>query len=177
MTALSPPPDYQPFYCEENAWRLAARLAAAGGAPQLVFISNPLQQVVLFAQRAANAHGYVVWDYHVVVRADGWIHDLDCTAGSPLPLAAWIAASFPHVGQAPPQYDPLFRVVPWAVAQGEFTSDRRHMRAADGAWLQPPPPWPPISRPAAPHRLPDFVAMGPGGPGRVVDLATFGSET
>ena len=55
------------------------------------------------------------------------------------PLAAWIAASFPHVGQAPPQYDPLFRVVPWAVAQGEFTSDRRHMRAADGAWLQPPP--------------------------------------
>lgn len=177
MTAPDPPADYQAFYCEENAWRLAARLAEAGAAPALVFISNALRQVVLFSQRAANAHGYVVWDYHVVVLAHGQVHDLDCTAGTPLPLAAWIAASFPHVGQAPAQYDPLFRVVPWPVAQAEFSSDRRHMRGPDGAWLQPPPPWAPISRPEAPHRLPAFVDMGPDGPGRVLDLAAFARET
>lgn len=136
---------YQPFYCEENVWQLCRLL---GDGCFAVFVSNARQQVVVFAQRAGAGMPYVVWDYHVVAvapgRDGGWrVHDPDCAVGSPLPLARWLAVSFPHVGRADPAYDPRFRVVPGPIYLRGLRSDRRHMRDGDG-WRAEPPPWPPI---------------------------------
>ncbi len=170
---LDPPPDYQPYYCEENAWRLAQRLAAQGHAPELVILTNAQRQVLVFAQRAAGAAPYVVWDYHAVVRFAGQVWDLDCTAGCPLPTAAWVSACFPYPPDRWPEYAPVFRVAPWAEAATAFTTDRRHMRGPDGGWLQPPPPWAPPTRPDAPHTLPDWLRTQGDGPGRLCTLAEF----
>lgn len=160
---------YQPYYCEENVWQLCRRLAAPCGA---LFVSNPRQQVVVFAQRAASAQPYVVWDYHVVALAgacDGWVvHDPDCVVGSPLPVERWLAASFPHVGRADPAFDPLFRFVDGAAYVDGLRTDRRHMR--DGSrWRAPPPPWPPIGEG---FNLFDYVRMAPRDPD-VLDLAAL----
>jgi hypothetical protein len=44
-----------------------------------------------------------------------------------------------------------FRVVAADVFLRVFSSDRSHMRApADGSWLAPPPPYPPIRAPGQP---------------------------
>lgn len=136
---------YHPFYCEENAWHLCRRLGIRSHA---LFVSNARRQVVMFAQRAAGELPYVVWDYHVVALAPDaagrcWVHDPDCTAGTPLPLSSWLTAGFPHVGRADPAFDPLFRPVPAPRYLADFASDRRHMRRGDD-WLAPPPPWPAI---------------------------------
>ena len=41
---------------------------------------------------------------------------------------------------------PRFRVIPADDYVARFSSDRSHMRRADGSWIAPPPPWPPIDR-------------------------------
>lgn len=167
--AATGPAPYQPYYCEENVWQLCRRLDPPCAA---LFVSNARQQVVVFAQRAAGALPYVVWDYHVVALAgagDAWaVHDPDCLAGSPLPLARWLAVSFPHVGRADPAYDPRFRVVDGAAYVSGLRTDRRHMREAEG-WRAPPPPWGPIGEG---FNLFDYVRMAPEDPD-VLDLATL----
>lgn len=147
---------YQPFYCEENVWHLCQHLAPPRAA---VFVSNPDRQVVVFGQRAGAPQPYVVWDYHVVAAAERggawWIHDPDCLAGSPLPLARWLDVSFPHVGRADPAFDPRFRVVDGATYVRDLCTDRRHMREGPD-WRAPPPPWPPIG---VDFNLFDYVTM------------------
>ncbi len=157
---------YQPYYCEENVWHLCRHLDAPRAA---VFVSNPDQRVVVFGQRAGAPRRYVVWDYHVVAlaaRGGAWrVHDPDCLAGSPLPLARWLDVSFPHVGRVDPAFDPCFRVVDGAAYIRDLCTDRRHMREGD-AWRAPPPPWPAIGDG---FNLFDYVAMSADDPD-VLDL-------
>lgn len=165
---------HQPFYCEENIWHLAGHFA--GRDARVVFISNPSRRCLLLGQRAGGeAAGEVVWDYHVVLFAPapgGWqVWDLDCTAGAPLPARRWIDATFAHVGHAPPELDPRFRVVDAATFVERFASDRRHMRTAAGGWQAPPPPWPPIGDG---FNLMRWVDVDDGEmPGAIVDLAAL----
>lgn len=165
---------YQPFYCEENIWHLSQVSDLGGGARWVVFISNPSRRCLLLGQRAGGDQGEVVWDYHVVLfverrdRCHVW--DLDCRGGAPLPIAAWLATTFGHVGATPPEYDPMFRVIEAARFVEGFASDRRHMRAP-GGWRAPPPPWPAIG---AGFTLWDYVSMTPGrSDGEVLTLAAL----
>lgn len=163
---------YQAYYCEENAWHLC-QAPALGPAPWVVFVSNPARQCLMLAQRAGHGQwAQVVWDYHVVVfdaldtpLARCW--DLDTRLPFPVRARTWLAQTFAWVGHADTRYEPRFRVMPRAIYLDHFASDRRHMKAEDGRWRAPPPPWPCIG---AEHRLDIFVDMGPDGPGVVLDL-------
>lgn len=142
---------YAPFYCEENVWWLAQEARLAGVPREVVFVSNEARTVALFEQRAAEAPGApMVWDYHVVLavrrpeRVE--VEDLDCARGSPLEAREWLEASFGPARALPPRYAPRFRVIEAEAYVSLLSSDRAHMRAPDGGWLAPPPPWPAIVR-------------------------------
>lgn len=146
---------YQPFYCEENVWRLLAdgALPEPGAA---VFVGNRDRTVAMWGQRASRSDP-IVWDYHVVALLPHrrLIVDLDDRERAVRPLADWLRHAFrDHVE---PAYRPRFRIVPKAEFLATFSSDRSHMRAADGTALQPPPPWPAPFVPARGSNLLRFV--------------------
>jgi hypothetical protein len=172
---------YQPFYCEENIWQLARlRHGAAGIAQQaVVLVTNPARTVACWHQRASRApDAPVVWDYHVVLverdeNGTTVIHDLDSTVGTPLPAAAWIAATFPQCDHVRPTYRPGFRLVAATTWLRDFATDRSHMHDAAGHWFQPPPPWDPPGAPR--HNLFDWLVAGETAtaPGIWMDLKAF----
>ena len=142
MSAL----DYQPFYCEENIWKLCQRGVATGS--QVLFLSNPARQVLLGEQRAGDSEaGVVIWDYHVILAEpdeSGWrIRDLDTRLGDPCPWPLYRQSTFPPLLEKYADWAPWFRVVPAEQYLKIFCSDRRHMQE-DGVWLHPPPEWPEI---------------------------------
>lgn len=137
---------YQGYYCEENAALLCRHPALAGRGPALVFVRAAGESCVLWAQRVAEEAGApVLWDYHVFVltRAPWQVWDLDTTLGCPAPAADYLRRTFRPELRLPPAVRPRFRVVP-AAELAAFASDRSHMRGPDGAFTQPPPPWPPL---------------------------------
>ncbi len=140
---------YQPFWCEENIWHLAGDPAFGPGARHVLLITGAGGHVACWNQRAADAGVPVLWDYHVVLaQVDGraWrIWDLDSRAGCPVAAGDWLAATFPVRVLVPAEHQPRFLTVPAEEFRREFSSDRAHMRAAGGGWMQPPPPWPAIS--------------------------------
>lgn len=165
---------HQPFYCEENVWWLLQHPSLVDHERFALFITNPLRQCPVWAQRAGPEDGFVVWDYHVIaiVRRDGveaW--DLDTRLGMPLGLADYLAGTFP-VAAAPtgPPFAPRFRLIEGDDFVATFHTDRSHMRTAEG-WLQPPPPWPPPSSPGGGGgNLMRFVDLDDPIAGEVLDL-------
>lgn len=181
-------PDYWPYYCEENVWRMAQTRARVPG--YAMFISNAQAQVIMLAQRAGRMHdGLVCWDYHVVwvqfVESQWRVFDFDFAdatsapqggAGAQLEADAdgiteaslpgslgvsfnsYFQACFPPLEQGYASYRPLFRLIPGDTFAREFSSDRSHMRGTDGSWQQPPPPWPCIG---VGNRLTQYRTMHP----------------
>ena len=164
-----------PFYCEENIWHLCAEFGHQPDA-QVAVISNQRQAVAFREQRAGReGDGLVVWDYHVILLArtesGHWqVWDLDCRRGHPLQVAEYIEASWPEDARQSAATRPMFRVLPASQYQRELRSDRSHMRDHQGNWLQPPPSWPQL---ASHSNLGQFVGMGQGGPGEVLEMETF----
>lgn len=172
-------PDYTPYYCEENIYRLAARRDLIGDQAEVVFITNARAAVACWFQRAAPEPGQaLVWDYHVVLvdpHATGpRLWDLDCILGCPLPAATWLAATFQDPTQVPARYHPSFRVVAAAAFLRDFATDRSHMRTRHG-WRKPPPPWtPPGPVDGVAMNLDLFRDADPTrGPGTVLDRRAF----
>ena len=157
---------YQPFYCEENAWWLCAEPNLGAGPRMVLFVLSHSGACPLAGQKAAPPGVLCWWDYHVVV-LDGRhrVWDLDTRLGLPVTTADWLKGSFPQIEHLPADLAPHFRVVPAADYRADFASDRSHMRTADGAWQQPPPPWPPIGRGMT---LPRYRSLAPEGPGEVL---------
>lgn len=161
---------YQPYYCEENVWWLAGDPGFANQARRVVFISNPLRCCRFREQRAAAPGAWLYWDYHVVLAvrpAGGWqIWDQDSRLGMPVPAVEYLRRTFgPPPGERP-ELAPIFLLVDADAFRRDFASDRSHMRAADGSWLQPPPAWPVLGG-GRPSNLMDFVAMRAGVVGEV----------
>lgn len=160
---------YQPFYCEENVWQRLAQQSTPGAFALL--ITNSSQQVALWQQRLVPPGEAVIWDYHVVAltRAAGAVQvwDRDSRLPLPSPLANYLRRTFLPLGAVARELAPRFRLVPAADYLAQFASDRSHMRAADGSWLQPPPPWPPLGQG---HTLDRFLDLAQAGPGLVLDL-------
>lgn len=159
--SAEPTAPYWPYYCEENAWHAAQRCLGEAGPVEVWLVSNRGRTCALWAQRAAPAPDEpVLWDYHVVVRAGGYVLDPDCTAGARLAAEAWLTATFPHAASVRPRFRPAFRVLDAARYLTLFASDRRHMRDAAGVFQQPPPPWPPrVAADGALHTLPALLAF------------------
>lgn len=164
---------YAPYYCEENVYWLAQDTRFAGMRREVVFVSNEARTVAIFSQRAAPSEGEpVVWDYHVVLAVyapsgvEVW--DLDCTGGAPLPAREWLELGFGPARALPRRFRPRFRVIDADEFVSTFSSDRGHMRAPDGRWLQPPPGWPAIVR--GPPNLMRFVDVRDPIAGELLDL-------
>jgi protein N-terminal glutamine amidohydrolase len=138
--------NYWPYYCEENAWH---RCRAATGSAWALFISNATKTVAMCAQGSGTGPLHMlVWDYHVLAihaHPDGArAIDLDHVHGETTLLRDYLAHSFDPLDDVRIDYQARFKLVLGADYVRDFASDRRHMRAADGGWLQAPPPWPPI---------------------------------
>ncbi|MBN1243382.1 MAG: hypothetical protein JXA15_11835 [Spirochaetales bacterium] len=166
------------FYCEENVHRLLGRPELEARRSWALLVSNASRSVAMAAQLAGPPpDGLVVWDYHVVALvSDGadeaLVLDLDTTLRFPLPLKAWLAASFPL--ELEPRLRPRFRLFPAADYLAGLVSDRSHMRNGDGSWKAPPPPWPaPGSGAGLPGTLMDWVDLEKPGPGLVLDRAAL----
>ncbi|HZE97952.1 MAG TPA: hypothetical protein VE981_13065 [Planctomycetota bacterium] len=159
---------YWPFYCEENVWHLCAddRLPAPPEERRVIVIAGARSRFVMRGQRAGEG-GPVLWDYHVVLAAQGKVWDLDTTLGFPVDLEVWVRDSFLPVYQG---FEPRFRVVVAATFRERFASDRSHMRGPDGAWLKPPPPWPAIGEGSTLRR---FIDMSSPFVGEITDLASL----
>ena len=174
---------HTPCYCEENAHHLCRALVAAAPGAWRVYVavlSNKAKAVPVFHQRASTRRdGLVVWDYHVLCVASGpslaLVYDLDTTLGFPCGLAGYCDAALGMGKPGVPGLDrPMVRVIPAAEYVATLSSDRSHMRGADGSWLQPPPPGPALFDSARGNNLGAFIDMdGPGGPGEVMTLDAF----
>ena len=149
---------YCPYYCEENIWHLCAdpQVTSVPSERRVLFVANRDRRVAMWGQRlSTDPELPVVWDYHVVLLVrqfaqpgwgqPGWeLWDLDAAIPPPRPALTWLDDCFRGAGVVPPQFEPQFRVVPASAFRRHFRSDRSHMRAPDGGWLQPPPDWPAI---------------------------------
>lgn len=143
------PPLYQPFWCEENIWHLAQDPATAGDERLVVVIVGAGAQVACWQQKAGVSGAPILWDYHVVLATrsgEDWrLWDLDGCLGFPIAARTWLETTFPSPQLVPARFQPRFGLIPADDFVSTFGSDRSHMRAADGTWQQPPPPWPPIA--------------------------------
>lgn len=166
-------PEHQPFYCEENIYRLAGS-GLVDHPSDVVFVTNTRRQVACWHQCAAEPDEPILWDYHVVLlehHPDGpRIWDLDTRLGHPIPAGLWLEGTFhdPSLVRAP--FHPRFRVVPSAVYLAEFATDRSHMRTATGRYRKPPPPWDPPGGGAM--NLEQWLDLS-GGPGQVLSRTDF----
>jgi len=166
---------YAPYYCEENIWHLCQESAFRNFERKAVFLSNAGRTCALWNQRARAADGEpVLWDYHVVMMFNdrGWqVYDLDTLLGAPVPLNDYLISTFGEA-QLPEQFQPMFRVIDAEEFVSFFSSDRSHMRTADGQWQVPPPAWPAVVR-GVRSNLMDFVDMQMKTYGMVFDLTEF----
>lgn len=133
---------YQPYYCEENAWWLCQAPELGSDARDVVIVSNAARAVWLREQRAVPAGQPVLWDYHVFVVSGVKIWDLDTRLEFPSSSEAYLEATF---SECPAEFAPRFRLVPSELYIRTLATDRSHMRAPNGEWLHPPPPWDPPS--------------------------------
>lgn len=190
---------YQSCYCEENTYLLLRRLIERADhetdSLYAVFVSNERRQVPIWRQRSAERRGEAidppcVWDYHVFAAAaqrrgghddegnHSLVYDLDTTL-DPFPCE-FEQYRREALRPPPPTLTRRYRVVPARELFARFSSDRSHMRTADGdGWAMPPPPWPPIGRDLSDkHTLPSFLDMrgvggGGGDSGLLLDEAAF----
>lgn len=172
---------YTPQFCEENIWQLARSFVAEGIAVetlQVIFVSNPLRQVVLFGQRNGAELGHVVWDYHVILRRHDAhtdrIYDFDSQL--PFPSATWdyFSATFGLQAELDPTLRACLRLVPATEFLRRFCSNRAHMEGV--VTTSAFPEWPAII-PAGDDTIPlekywDMAATLADG-SRVVSVDTF----
>jgi hypothetical protein len=162
---------YQPYYCEENAYKSCEVLAGRGyRRPAMVFVFGRSDWVMMFQQRAAPPGEPIWWDYHVfpvAVDESGVtrVFDPDSRHSLAVPWSRYRITSFAD------EADVRFRVLRWETAQAAFGSDRRHMRRANGDWIKPPPPWPPIN--PSRHTLPLMLSEAADAPGAITSGAAL----
>ena len=172
--------DYQPYYCEENVWKLLARPEMAAWASWAVIVSNRRRNAVLLRQRAGRPmDGLVRWDYHVFAvaldPAEGAVAlDIDSDLPFPCPFGRYMEDTFPP--RPRPDAAARFRAIAAAEYVGGLSSDRSHMRRADGSWIWPPPAWPaPGEGVEGGPNLMSWIDLRRRSPGRLLDARGLSS--
>lgn len=135
----------QPYYCEENVWRLVQRDDVRALPDVEVWVlaaSGPA--FAMWQQKAGQGpDGFIVWDYHVVACADvdgvPCVIDVDTRLDVVTPACTYLQTCLLPV---PDEVQAMVRVVPAAAYVDGLVSDRSHMRDDDGQWQAPPPSWP-----------------------------------
>lgn len=132
--------DYCHCYCEENIYRLADRLLKEGIVDQkdeslkIVFISNPNKTIPVWKKNGSR----VVWDYHVILfqtnktTSETKVFDFDSDLDFPISLDEYARICLRSKDKIQPHYSHYFRVVDHAQLVQTFSSDRSHMKTANG---------------------------------------------
>jgi hypothetical protein len=155
---------YASCYCEENAVLLAHRLRDLPGETCVAFISNSIKCVPVWHQAAASSpQDAVWWDYHVIVLhrqpEDPWfVYDLDTLLSWPCLATKYVDDAF-RPGAITATHVQWLRVIGAEECISRFSSDRGHMRNADGSFKMVPPTYAPLQGPAArtSHELTSFL--------------------
>jgi len=126
---------YTALFCEENIWHLANDLIQQGVQPDelsVIFISNKLQQTVIFNQRSAEPDTPAIWDYHVILLkkspTECLIFDFDSLSNLPTAAEQYLKVSFPDEIELPEEYQVYFRLIDAPTYLRLFSSDRSHMQ-------------------------------------------------
>ncbi len=155
---------YQPYYCEENIWRLAQSGLIDADDASVCIVSNRWKSCAFRHQRAAShPDDILIWDYHVVlIETSGKkvrIWDLDSRLGCPVPADSYLARTFSGRELWPQRYRPVFRLIEAREYVDKLSTDRSHMKDADGHYVQPPPQWKAPFDPAKGNNLPKLIDM------------------
>jgi len=125
---------YTALFCEENIWLLAKSLQKEGVRLedlQILFLSNPSKQIVLFEQNSAPLGQAVVWDYHVILWFNDsnkpLLYDFDSRLPFPCPARQYFHSSFPTVQTLPEKFHFYIRQIPANDYLEQFYSTREHM--------------------------------------------------
>ncbi|XP_066909061.1 protein N-terminal glutamine amidohydrolase isoform X2 [Halyomorpha halys] len=144
---------YTSHYCEENVWKLCELISQKKSDfldhCHCVFVSNDSKVTPLWHQKVGSGDDFfVAWDYHVflVCKSAPFIkvYDFDTTLGFPVSFSDYMEKAIGLETNMVPKYRRFFRVIPASEYLKYFSSDRRHMKKANGDWLKPPPPYDPI---------------------------------
>ena len=170
---------YQPYYCEENIWKLCKQINSPES--KVIFITNHQNAFIMKNQIGAKLSPemgpipFIIWDYHVILMTrenESWIiYDPNSSLDWRISLSAYIKYSF--YDDAPASFKPSFRLIEGDDYLKNFSSDRRHMKNDCGNWLKAPPEWPLIN-PHLNHNLDRYIdfsdtAIG----GKIIDLHTL----
>ena len=161
---------YTACFCEENIWHLARHLIVRGVpvcAMQAVVLSNEARRTALREQRAVAPGEIIFWDYHVVLwlqnYSDDWIFDFDTRLPFVTERQQYAKNTFVDPADLPDMFHPWLRIIPMREYLNNFSSDRSHMRDANGQEIVPFPLQPAI-QPANNERnisLQEYVSMKP----------------
>ncbi|KAM3171836.1 hypothetical protein ACTXT7_015788, partial [Hymenolepis weldensis] len=160
---------YTSQYCEENVYKLIEFIKENRNPSEIyaVFISNRSKKVPLFFQRnCRSSDGLAVWDYHVIVilrlnlDAQFQVYDLDTTLDFPCDASEYWSLALRPNSLYRREFYRFFRIIDAEMYLQHFSSDRSHMRTADG-WLAPPPNYDPISTTESTHSLPRYMEFPP----------------
>ena len=137
---------------------------------KVVFISNAHRTCAISNQKVGNGEP-IIWDYHVVLLAQGKIWDMDTLLSFPCGISRYLTQSF--LKNTFEKYLPKFRLIDADDFIDVFASDRRHMLDDNGIPIHPPPPWPAI-HPERGSNIYDFINMERRGLGKILNLEQFG---
>ncbi|CAH1389467.1 unnamed protein product [Nezara viridula] len=144
---------YTSHYCEENVWKLCELISQRKNncldSCYCIFVSNDSKITPLWHQKIGSGDDFfVAWDYHVFLVVKNQpvisVFDFDTTLGFPVSFRNYIEKAIGFEVNMVPKYKRLFRVIPASEYLKYFSSDRRHMKNANGEWIKPPPPYEPI---------------------------------
>jgi hypothetical protein len=141
-----------------------------------VLLTNEARRCAVWAQNIApGPTDPVLWDYHVILIVAGpegsFVYDLDARLPVPTDFPLYVEAALAPSRTVPPAYRPRFRVIDAELYRSAFSSDRSHMKNADGSFKEPPPPWPEIgSADPRAFTLAQALDLGRPAPGVVLTL-------
>lgn len=186
MASILPPLSdcvYTSCYCEENVWKLCSWLDTTRKEElnkcYVVFVSNEKRAVPLWRQKCGRDEDkLVIWDYHCILLYNPddrcVVYDLNSELPFPTYFHKYVTETFRTDHILEPENFRYFRVVPAPIFFEIFSSDREHMKNADGSWKHPPPSYPPIIQSGKGNNLEDLINMTPKkGHGEVMNLTDF----
>lgn len=151
---------YQPYFCEENIWQLAAEISKddCRFPVCVLFFINSQHSVLMAHQVALGPNQTGCWDYHVVLwlPQQNCIVDFDSSIGFQTGTSEYFSRSFPGQEFADSDYLPSVRIIKGSDYLEFFCSDRSHMIDSAGHPMAPFPSWPPMACQSNSLRLADL---------------------
>ncbi|CAK8698011.1 protein N-terminal glutamine amidohydrolase-like [Clavelina lepadiformis] len=178
---------YTKCYCEENVWMLCNHvLKNHKNLLQqfyVIFVSNENKAVPLWAQKSrTDITKPVIWDYHALLLfvegseyegEHAYILDLDSVLPFPTKLSIYCQEAFRPDILLKTEFKQYLKLIPADTYLKTFSSDRSHMKKAEGDWFFPPPSYECIFTEQSTMNLNEFMDMSQSLYGTVYSVKDF----